>query len=210
MSHPFKNHSVFSTRTCLCSWPSVSDYSHWGAFQAFIYQGNNGWGPLALWHPQQHARGPSCLLAVTCLYSGLHPGWHCTWLLIPIRSQGVKGIWARAGGRKKKGHPGAVSLSAGLPVCVPVYGAAERAPGEAGAAFFRRLSPCRALAWHSRGRQGTAPALWVTDGGRPHAVQQMLLRPKREHEDSSFVTHAQDTANCCKVLISPWSRVQPF
>lgn len=110
-------------------------------------------------------------------------------------------------GRNTKGHPGAVSLSAGLPVCVPEYGAAEQTPGEAGAGFFREAQPSAEL-WP--GKAGASKGLWVTDEGRPRAVQQMLLGPKREHEESNFLACTEDAANWCKVLTSPRSGVSPL
>lgn len=152
MSHPFKNHSVFSTWACPCSQPSASDCYQQGAPQAFIYRGNNGWGPQPF-GTLSHMRGPSPLHAAMCLCNGLHPGWACAWLLVPItRRQGRSGKgWCC--GRSKKGHPGAVGLPTGLPVCVWVYRAAERTVGDAGAGFLGKLSSVQSS---SLAKQGPA------------------------------------------------------
>lgn len=66
MSHPFRNHSVFSTRTHLCSWPSVvaSLCLCSGAQAAFR------WG-LVSWQEEQGAPRSSELV---CLASCLCPG----------------------------------------------------------------------------------------------------------------------------------------
>lgn len=129
MSHPV---NIMTT----CPWSPL------GAFQALIYQGNKGWRPQPLGTFSSVAvvpapRWPWRVCAMGCIQVGmalgsLSPSCH-------KESRAFSKGWGR--GRSNKGHPGALSLSAGLSICVLVCRAAEQTPGESGAGFLRRLSP---------------------------------------------------------------------
>lgn len=131
---PSEHHDGFSAKTC--------PWSPLGAFQALIYQGNKGWRPQPLGTFSSVAVVPApCwpwrVCAVGCIQVGmalgsLSPSCH-------KESRAFSKGWGR--GRSNKGHPGALSLSAGLSICVLVCRAAEQTPGESGAGFLRRLSP---------------------------------------------------------------------
>jgi len=117
--------------------------------------------------PAAACYGMSVQLAASRLGPRLAPGLHQV-----TRHRGPLGQGLMLG-RNKKGHPGAVSLSAGLLFVFWCRKEQSRHQERQQQAFFGRLSQVRARAWKSKGRQGTAPAMWASGGGRPCAVQLM-------------------------------------
>lgn len=101
-------------------------------------------------------------------------GWHWAPCPHPVtRNQGHSG---KGWGRSNKGHPRAVSLSAGLSICVLVCRAAEQTPGESGAG---RLSPVWSSDLAQWGQARKHPGSEVAGAGSPCAERCVLLGPKR-------------------------------
>lgn len=147
----------------------------------------------------------ACLPRHVC--GGLCPGWDCSGLPVTVTSQGVEGIWAKAGVTAEI-TTGIQELVCWAPCLCPGVRSsrADTRRGRSGFLFFRKAQPSEEL-WPGKAGAGEGPRQLCgsrVEGGH------VLLRPKREREESNFLAHAQDTANWCKVVTSPWRGVSPF